>query len=50
MNTRADEDIDPFSQLLSLVGSCWLGASVWAQGSDDDCCDVMVVMATAINK
>lgn len=33
---------------LSCGGLRWFGAC--AQGSDDDCYDVMVVMATAINK
>lgn len=51
LDTKAGADVDHLGSALSLLsggGLCWFGAC--AQGSDDDCYDVMVVKATAINK
>lgn len=53
LNIKSGNDIILASstlKLVSFVGLHWFGAHVWAQGSDDDCYDVIVVMATAIHK
>lgn len=47
VDTKAGAAVDDSSR-LSCGGLRWFGAC--AQGLHDDCYDVMVVMATAINK
>lgn len=37
-------------KLVSFVVLRWRGGYVWAERSDEDCNDAIVVMATAINK